>query len=279
MKDAIERLKELTDECDSVIVGAGAGMSASAGMPYSGERFDRYFADFGAKYGFRDMYAGGFYPFETSEEKWAFWSRNILINRYDCPVGEPYELLREALDGKNYFVLTTNVDHRFQAAGFDKRRLFYTQGDYGLFQCSVPCHAKTYDNEDAVREMVAAQKDMRVPTRLVPRCPVCGAEMTTNLRVDGRFVEDDGWNAACGRYRDFWNRHIGGRVLLLEIGVGLNTPSIIKYPFMMAAAKNKNSAYVSINDTVIKSPFECGDREIHIRGDITETLRRLVGKA
>ena len=170
------------------------------------------------------MYSGGFYPYETPGEYWAWWSRQILVNRYDCPVGKPYDDLLALVKNKDYFVLTTNVDHQFQKAGFDKHRLFYTQGDYGLFQCSGPCHQKTYDNEEAVRRMVGQQRDMRVPSELLPRCPVCGKPMTMNLRCDDSFVQDEGWYAAADRYEDFLRRRKNLHILYLELGVGMNTP-------------------------------------------------------
>ena len=210
-----ERLKQALETADAVLIGAGAGLSASAGFTYSGERFHRYFSDFEAKYGFHDMYSGGFYPFGSLEEHWAYWSRYIYINRYlDAPKPVYHDLLK-LVQNKDYFVLTTNVDHCFQKAGFDKRRLFYTQGDYGLWQCSRPCRQRTYDNEAVVRQMVAGQKNMRVPSELVPHCPVCGAPMCMNLRADGTFVEDAGWHAAARRYAHFLRRHEGRHVLYL----------------------------------------------------------------
>lgn len=272
----ISRLKELIDGADAVVVGAGAGLSAAAGFTYSGERFKKYFADFEKKYGFHDMYAGGFYPFESPEEYWAYWSRYIFINRYAVPAGKPYEDLLAVLEGKNYFVLTTNVDHRFQAAGFDKTRLFYTQGDYGLFQCSVPCTQKTYDNEAAVREMVAAQKDMKIPSSLLPRCPICAAPMVPNLRADDTFAEDEGWHAACGRYSAFLaeNRK---NVLFLEIGVGMNTPSIIKYPFRRMTYANESARYACVNLYAAVAPEEIARRSLCIGGDVAEVLQKLRG--
>ena len=222
--DLTGRLCDALDAADAVVVGAGAGLSASAGLTYSGERFERYFGDFQARYGIRDMYAGGFYPFETLEEYWAWWSRQIMVNRYTKAPKPVYEDLLALVRDRDCFVLTTNVDHQFQLAGFDKQRLFYTQGDYGLWQCSGPCHQETYDNEETVRKMFAEQRDMRVPAELVPRCPRCGRPMTMNLRCDGTFVQDAGWHAAARRYEDFLRRHRGGRVLFLELGVGGNTP-------------------------------------------------------
>ncbi len=222
--DNIQRLKEEVQSADAILIGAGAGLSTAAGLTYSGERFLRYFSGFHEQYGITDIYSGGFYPFDTLEEYWAWWSRHIYYNRYEPKVGKPYLELLELVRGKDYFVLTTNVDHQFQRAGFDKARLFYTQGDYGLWQCSKPCHTQTYDNEAQVRAMIAQQKDMRIPTQLIPHCPKCGAPMTMNLRSDETFVQDQGWYDAARRYEDFLRRHDGQHILLLELGVGGNTP-------------------------------------------------------
>ena len=270
--DKIKRLKNEIDTADAIVIGAGAGLSASAGFDYAGERFERYFSDFHKKYGITDMYSGGFYPFETLEEYWAWWSRNILVNRYDCPVGKPYSVLLKLLKGKDYFVLTTNVDHQFQRAGFDKNRLFYTQGDYGLWQCSKPCHDKTNDNEETVRAMAEQQKDMKTPTELIPKCPVCGAPMTMNLRCDGSFVQDECWYAAASRYKDFIRRHSNSHILFLELGVGMNTPVIIKYPFWQMTKNNPNAVYACINQGQSFCPQDIWQQAICINADIGDTL-------
>ena len=271
----IDRLRDALERADAVLVGAGAGLSTAAGLSYSGERFERYFSDFARKYGIRDIYSGGFYPFETPEETWAWWSRHIYFNRYDLPAGQPYLDLLDLMREKDYFVLTTNVDHQFQLAGFDKSRLFYTQGDYGLCQCSKPCHDRTYDNEQAVREMIARQRDMRIPSELIPRCPICGAPMTMNLRCDERFVEDEGWHAAQQRYAAFLREHAGARLLLLELGVGFNTPGIIKLPFWQMTAENPHACYACINLTDAFCPQELAPRSICIRGDLAQILKQL----
>lgn len=268
----IERLSQQLAGSDAIVIGAGAGLSTSAGFTYTGERFAHYFPDFIARYHFSDMYSGGFYPFDTLEEHWAYWSRYIFCNRYlDAPKPVYQELLSLVQD-KDYFVLTTNVDHQFQKAGFDRHRLFYTQGDYGLWQCMEPCHQKTYDNEEAVRQMVAGQRDMRIPTKLVPRCPVCGKPMTMNLRSDNTFVEDEGWHRAAGRYHDFLRRHDGLKVLFLELGVGANTPAIIKYPFWKMTYANPNAAYACINFGEAFAPPEIRGRSICINADIGDVL-------
>ena len=269
----VERLKQALDSADAVMIGAGAGLSASAGLTYSGERFETYFKDFADKYGIRDMYSGGFYPFASLEEYWAWWSRHIMVNRYE-PVPKPvYDDLLKLVEGKDYFVLTTNVDHQFQLAGFDKKRLFYTQGDYGLWQCSEPCHRRTYDNEETVRRMFAEQRDMRVPTELIPRCPVCGKPMTMNLRADDTFVQDEGWYHAQSRYQDFLRRHEGMRVVFLELGVGRNTPVIIKYPFWKYTHNNTNAFYACINFQEAFAPREISGRSVCVGVDIGEFLK------
>ena len=275
-------LLELADalgSADHIVVGAGAGLSTSAGFEYGGERFLSIFGDFAARYGFRDMYSAGFFPFPTPEEQWAFWSRNIWHNRYVDPPKDTYRKLLRLVDGRDHFVITTNVDHQFQRAGFDKQRLFYTQGDYGLWQCSVPCHDKTYDNYETVKRMVAEQEDLRVPAELIPRCPVCGEPMSMNLRADETFVEDAGWHEAAGRYRDFIRRVTGegtGRTLFLELGVGGNTPGIIKYPFWQMTAANPEATYACLNYGEAVAPKQILSRSILVDGDIDGALAELL---
>ncbi len=296
--EEITKFHEILDSAECVVVGAGAGLSASAGFSYSGGRFRKYFSDFEAKYHFHDMYSGGFADFPSLEENWAYWSRFIYINRYlDAPL-PVYEKLLELVRAKDYFVITTNVDHCFQKAGFDKKRLFYTQGDYGLFQCCVPCHKKTYDNEEIVKKMLVSQgfgfkdsenrKDgeiifpenplkMEIPSELVPHCPVCGKPMSMNLRCDGTFVEDDGWHEAARRYQDFLEKHKNAKTLFLELGVGGNTPGIIKYPFWNLTYKNKNAFYASLNMEKEEIPIELKARSVLIKGDIFRTIGNLDG--
>ena len=245
--EQIQKLKSEIEQAGAILIGAGAGLSTAAGMAYDGQRFEKTFGDFCQKYGIEDMYAGGFYPFGTLEEYWAWWSRQILVNRYEAGVGKPYRDLLALVEGRDHFVLTTNVDHQFQLAGFEKKRLFYTQGDYGLWQCSKPCCQQTYDNEEQVRQMVEAQRDMKIPTALIPRCPRCGEPLTMNLRCDDAFVEDSGWHQAARRYEDFVRRHRGTHLLLLELGVGFNTPGIIKYPFWKMTAQNPQAVYACVN--------------------------------
>ncbi|MBR1643467.1 MAG: Sir2 silent information regulator family NAD-dependent deacetylase [Butyrivibrio sp.] len=272
--DEIKRLKKAIEEADAVVIGAGAGLSTSAGFVYNGERFEKHFADFGKKYGFKDMYSGGFYPYETPEEMWAYWSKFIFVNRYMDAPKPVYDQLLTIVKDKDYFVITTNVDHCFQKAGFDKKRLFYTQGDYGLFQCSEPCCDETYENEQMVRAMVEQQKDMKIPTELIPKCPKCGKPLTMNLRSDDKFVEDNGWHVAAKRYHDFMNAH-DGKVLFLELGVGYNTPGIIKYPFWQMAAQNPEATYACVNYGEAVCPEDISEQSICIDGDIGQVIEEL----
>ena len=289
--DNIKRLKKALDECDAVVIGAGAGLSTSAGLTYSGERFETYFFDFKEKYGITDMYSGGFYPFPNEETLWAWWARHIYFNRYIDSPKPVYENLLSLVKDKDYFVLTTNVDHRFQRAGFDKKRLFYTQGDYGLFQSVDPKIAKTFDNEEWVTKAMAAQGFVRdekgfftvpedkkikmtIPSDLIPRCPVSGGKVTMNLRSDDSFVEDDGWHEAAERYENFI-RTRKGKVLFLELGVGYNTPVIIKIPFWNMTAQNPKATYACINQGEAVTLEEIADRSICINGDIGEVIEKL----
>jgi len=289
--ESLDKLRRALAEADAVVIGAGAGLSTSAGFVYNGARFETYFSDFGRKYGFSDMYSGGFYPYPTQEEFWAYWSRYIWVNRYLDAPRPVYEDLYRLVRDKDYFVVTTNVDHCFQKAGFDKKRLFYTQGDYGLLQCSEPCHSKTYENEDMIRAMVLSQGweigennelmapegvtlKMAVPTELLPRCPVCGEPMTMNLRSDDRFVEDEGWHRAAERYANFL-RTRGGRMLFWELGVGYNTPGIIKYPFWSMTAGNPDAVYACVNFGEAVCPEQIKLRAICISSDIGRVLQDL----
>ena len=288
----VQRLRAVLDEAGAVIVGAGAGLSTSAGFVYSGERFKRYFPDFEERYGFHDMYTGGFYPFETLEEYWAYWSRYVWLNRYADPPKPVYDTLLSLIREKDYFVLSTTVDHCFQKAGFDKKRLFYTQGDYGLFQCSAPCSQETYDNKEIIRKMVESQgyriaedgtlnlpegaaPERKIPSELVPHCPKCGRPMTMNLRADNSFVQDEGWYRAAERYEVFLRRYQGARVLFLELGVGYNTPGIVKFSFRRMTARNPKAVYACVNLGEAGAPREIANRSICIDGDIGEVLKKL----
>lgn len=273
--DKIAQLRKALDDADAVLIGAGAGLSAAAGLIMIGPRFTENFADFIAKYGFTDLYSAGFHQFDSLEEKWAFWSRHFMLDRYGDIPNATYDVLKSLVVDKDYFIITTNVDHCFQRTGFDKMRLFYTQGDFGLFQCSVPCCKKTYDNEAIVRRMAAEQKNMCIPSALVPRCPVCGAPMTQNMRFDDTFVEDEGWRRAMNRYQEFIRQHRDTNLLLLELGVGGNTPGIIKFPFWQLTAQDPAFTYacVTLNDAVC--PPSITDQSICISADINDVLQAL----
>ena len=290
--EQLARLQQELDTAEAVVVGAGAGLSTAAGLTYSGERFERYFGDFAAVFGIRDMYSGGFYPFPDPETRWAWWARHIYYNRYIDPPKPVYQNLLRLLEGKNYFVITTNVDHQFQRAGFEKQRLFYTQGDYGLFQSVNPEIGKTFDNEAWVLEAMAAQgfeRDetgvfripagkslkLRIPGALIPKCPVDGSDVMMNLRSDDSFVEDEGWHRASEAYAAFLRDHSGQHVLFLEIGVGANTPVIIKYPFWQMTNENPNAVYACLNYSEAYFPKQIEARAISLDGDTADVLQAL----
>lgn len=271
----IERLKKLINEADAIVIGAGAGLSTAAGFEYGGKSFLDNFKYMYDNYGCTDMYSAGFHHFDSSEEKWGYWSKFIYLNRYKDGAKKLYIDLYELIKDKNYFVITTNVDHQFQLSGFNKERLFYTQGDYGLFQCSIPCHKKTYDNKNIVLQMVKEQKNGIIPSTLIPKCPICGKEMDTNLRKDDTFVEDEGWHKASERYQKFLLDNRNKKILFLELGVGFNTPVIIKYPFMRMTYQFKNAYYVSINKGYNEIPEEIKDKSLLIDDDINNVIASL----
>ena len=292
-EEQVRKLKEKIQNAEAIVLGAGSGLSTAAGLTYSGERFQKYFFDFAKKYPIRDIYSGGFFPFESTEEFWAWWSRHIYFNRYIDAPSDVYGNLKKIVEGKDYFVLTTNVDHQFQRAGFEKERLFYTQGDYGLFQSSRPTLAKTYDNQEIVEKMLEAQGFIRnhagifqlpedkklkmlIPTELIPICPDDGLPMAMNLRADENFVEDAGWKMAAKRYQDFLHSHKGKHVLYWELGVGMNTPVIIKFPFWRYTEENPNAYYACLNLGEAGCSREISERSICLNADIGKVLRDLL---
>jgi len=272
----INKLKEVFQNADAIIVGAGAGLSSSAGYDFGGERLQKYFGDFVEKYGMKDMYTGCFADFETNEERWAYWSRWAWINRYEPIPKDTHKKLLKLLEEKDYFVLTTNIDHTFQRAGFSKEHLCYTQGDFGLFQCSKPCHTDTYDNYATLQKMVQKEKNMSVPTELIPHCPKCGREMDFNLFWDDTFVRDKGWHIAHKRYTDYIEQHKKGKVLYLELGVGFNSPGVIKVPFWNMAAENPDAVFASVNLTLPCYPEVLEHRSIVIQDDIDHVIENLI---
>lgn len=275
----IEKAAALIKEAEIILIGAGAGASAAAGLLYSGKRFTDNFGEFIEKYGsayMTDMYAAGFYPFPTQEAKWGYWSKHSMINRFLPPALPLYRQLYEVVKEKDYFVLTTNVDHQFQKAGFPEERIFATQGDYGNIQCEKSCHPKIYDAEELFHQMDEARKDCLVPSDLVPKCPVCGGNMTMHLRCDQYFVEDENWHKAAGRYQDFLKSMEQKKGVFLELGVGFNTPTIIKYNFWQQVWRNAGASYICINKGEAYAPEEIQDRSVCINGDIGEVIKRFL---
>lgn len=271
----IQKLKKLLKETDTIVIGAGSGLSTSAGMLYSGPEFQKNFADFIKKYNFHDLFTASFHDFKDPQEFWAFWSRLIHYERYTMPPKPVYQKLYSLVKNKNYFVITTNVDHFFQRTGFDKKKLFYTQGDYGLVQCKTPCHQKNYENQDFIEKMFATQKDMKVDKNLIPKCPKCGGSMYPNLRAGDNFVEDEGWHQAAERYHNFLEKNKNGKIIFLDLGSGMNTPAIFKFPFMKMTLNNKNATYVSINLGEAVTFDNIKERSICINMDIGEVLEQL----
>lgn len=288
-EERMGRLREEIESADAIVIGAGAGLSTAAGLTYRGERFERYYFDFAKRFGIRDIYSGGFYPFPDEETRWAWWARHIYYNRYIDAPKPVYGKLLDLVKDKDYFAITTNVDHQFQRTGFDKKRLFYTQGDYGLFQSVNSSLQKTYDNEEWVMKVMEAQGfvrdgndvfqvpedgsiSMRIPTDLIPKCPEDGSDVVMNLRSDDSFVEDEGWHKASAAYSDFLRRHETLHVLYLELGVGANTPVIVKYPFWQMTLANEKAVYACINYGEAFCPDEIEKRSICIDGDIGEVL-------
>lgn len=261
----------------SILIGAGAGLSAAAGLSFGGgEQFKERFGDFADRYGITDEYTGGFYPFATPEEFWAWWSRSAYYNRYAAQAGQPYKDLRALVQGKDYFVITTNVDSQFVKAGFEPNRVFETQGDFGLFQCAAPCTRATYGNEEQIRAMFEAQEDMKIPSELIPVCPSCGGPMTMNLRIDSRFVEDAAWARAAEAYTGFLRRHRGRPLVLMEIGVGYNTPQIIKYAFWQMTYENPRATYIVVNPVDAVFPKEIENRAIAIEESADTALAQML---
>ncbi len=288
-EESVSRIQDEIESADAIIIGAGAGLSTAAGLTYSGERFEKYFGDFAARFGISDIYSGGFYPFPDDETRWAWWARHIYFNRYIDPPKPVYKDLLELVQDKNYFIITTNVDHQFRRAGFEKERLFYTQGDYGLFQTLDGRNGKTYDNKAWVMQameeqgfvkdttgvfQVPEEGDLKtfIPTELIPKCPDDGGEMTMNLRSDDTFVEDEGWHRASAAYSDFLRANKNQHVLFLEIGVGANTPVIIKYPFWAMTKANPKAVYTCLNYDEAFCPKEIERQAICVNGDAGELL-------
>ena len=276
--ERIERARTLLEGADRVLVGAGAGLSAAAGLRYDGERFHRGFAPFIERYGMTDMYSAGFYPFPSEEDRWAYWARHVWANRYEPPALPLYRCLLEAIHGKEWFVLTTNVDAQFEKAGFDPARIFAVQGDYGFNQCARGCHDSLYPNRELVEDILAAADEgdpTRAPSGLVPHCPVCGGPMAAHLRIDGAFVENAAWHDARERCLRFAEGVRDERTVLLELGVGWNTPSIIRLPFDRLAT-SCDAPLVRLNRDDARVPDGREGRAAGLQGDIAELLPQIL---
>lgn len=272
----IENIKKLIDEAEYVLIGGGAGLSSSAGIEYSGKRFEDTFKEFIEKYHFTDMYTSGFYDFKTQEEKWAYWAKHMYINDIGMKATDLYKEILELVKNKKYFVITTNVDDQFYKAGFDKDRIFATQGSYAYIQCSCACHDKIYNATDMVKKMVENIKDCKIPSELVPKCPVCGENMEVNLRKDAYFVQDDNWYRQNERYGEFLDNTKDKKVLLLELGVGFNTPGIIRHPFEQMTYNNNEWNLVRINKDNTSTFFDIEDKIIKIKDDISAVFSQKI---
>lgn len=246
-RQRLEQAREALLRADFLLLGGGAGLSAAAGLDYGGARFDKYFSDYKERYGISDMYAGMFYPFGSAEERWAHHARHILVNRFEEPASPLYRRLFSLFGGREHFVITTNVESQFEKAGFDAAKIFEVQGNYGFLQCAKGCHDRLYADEGLIREMVSETREFRIPSALIPRCPVCGEEMEIHIRKDTRFVENADWHRMRERYEAFLQRAARGRTVLLELGVGFNTPGIIRFPFEQMTYENENATLIRCN--------------------------------
>jgi len=271
----IEKANQLIVESDAILIGAGAGLSIAAGIAYSGTRFTNNFADYIERYKLTDMYSASFYPFHTLEEKWGYFSRHIKFNRFDAKIGKVYTDILNLVKDKNYFVITTNVDSQFFRAGFHSQRVFATQGDYGKFQCKIACHDELYDNEDVITQMVEKQADCHIPSSLVPYCPVCGGNMVSHLRIDANFIENADWKKTRERYVNFIQQSLGKQFVLLELGVGFNTPGIIRWPMEQIAMNYEKSALIRVNKEHVQPTYDIQDKSLLIENDITEFIEKL----
>lgn len=272
--DALERVSAALAKTPAVLIGGGAGLSAAAGIDYSGDAFRRAFADYIARYGFSDLYSSGFYPFPTEAERWAYWARHVDYAAVKPPAMPLYVRLLELVRGKEYFVITTNVDAQFEKAGFAPERLFAVQGDYREMQCANACHRKVYSNLDAVQRILETTQDLTIPAGSVPRCPVCGGRMEMHLRIDEHFIEDEKWHRAARRYEEFLAGHAKGETVLLELGVGFNTPTIIRYPFEELAFFNRGALLVRLNRENIPLRLPIQSRTV----TITEPMQAVVAQ-
>lgn len=281
MSDFSERIKAARAklaEADAIVIGAGAGLSAAAGLDYSGPQFKKEFADYIAKYGFPDLYSSSFYDFPTEEERWARWARHIDYARFRPGAFPLYSELLDLVKDRNYFVITTNVDAQFRKAGFDDDKVFEVQGDYGLMQCAVGCHPKVYSDEETVKTIIKHSHDLTVAPEYVPVCPVCGGNMDVHVRKNQYFVQDADWDKAAERYKDFMRRYADhGRVVLLELGIGFNTPAIIRYPFEQVTFHNPKATLIRLNSEYPHGPQETAARTISFTENMESVVTALIG--
>ncbi len=267
----INKMKQLLKEADCILIGAGSGLSTAAGLKYSGENFQKNYKEFMQKYHFEDLYSASFYEFKTQEEKWAFFSKMILLNRYNKPL-TLYKELYDIVKDKNYFVITTNVDGQFEISGFDKEKIFAVQGDYKYLQCENACHNKLYDNSEIVKKWTANMKECKIPSEIVMKCPVCGGNMDMNLRKDDKFVQDENWYKQLKAYKDFLKEMKNKNVVLLEIGVGFNTPGIIRFPFEKMTMENSKTRLIRINKDYLKCFLDIEDKTITFNEEVKQIL-------
>lgn len=276
MKKTLNDIKKLIEKADCILIGAGAGLSTSAGINYAGEEFKKEFAPFIKKYGFTDLYTASFYEFETEEEKWAYFAKHIKFADTGREATPLYKNIYELVKNKSYFVITTNVDDQFEKAGFEKNKIFATQGSYSKLQCSEACHNKLYDDTELVNRMIEKTDcNLKIPTNLVPICPVCKERMDVNLRKDAYFVQDENWYKQSKAYEDFVNNAKDKKVILLELGVGFNTPIIIRFPFEQMTMQNKNWNLVRINKDNVITWNDIEEKSILIQEDIANIINKL----
>jgi NAD-dependent SIR2 family protein deacetylase len=273
----------LLAEADSILIGAGAGLSAAAGLDYQDPGlFRKWYPQF-ARLGLSNIWeaiVAHWAPNGHNRRRfWAFWAHHIQKIRYDAPPGTPYLNLSRLVAGKPYFVITTNVDAQFAKAGFSSDRLFTPQGDYGRFQCAEPCGDTLHDNRDLVQTLITQMDDTRVLVREsdIPRCPDCGDYLERNLRRDRHFVESSHMERQPA-YADFINRSCAGRLVLLELGVGFNTPGIIRWPFEAITARHPHASLLRVNVDAIPLPAEIQHRSIAFAEGASKLLYDLLNQ-
>lgn len=271
----ILQAKQAIKQADYIIIGAGSGLSTAAGLLYSGEKFEKDFREFIEKYHFDNLYSASFYEFKTQEEKWAFFAKMIKLNRYNEKPLKLYQELYEIVKNKEYFVLSTNVDGQFYNSGFDKDKIFEVQGDYSYLQCENACHNKLYNNKELVEKWLRNTKNCKIPSDLVMKCPVCGGNMDMNLRKDANFVQDKNWYRQSEKYEDFLSRSKGKNVVLLEIGVGFNTPGIIRFPFERMTAISEKTTLIRINKDYPNPMLEIKNKTISFDEDTNKIIEDL----